>query len=480
MNDLACIGSWTANLNSYGAASMHDVSARRSTLHNEDMVDFTSDIESIRNQSQLQSDETPKLVEKSITRRKASSSRHATVELDPEDYHIALIKDADRGHIKQDQLIKELKEIYAGLVMVESKCMEVDNFQSAADEDHHLSDEQWKFCMDVYRALLDEQRGLLLSSQHPSASPAFKRLGAKYAKQFSKSILVRLGHLRNNDSSYLGLVQTMVLQHDLWRVLAHSDCLSEGMEEELEDLLAHIDEVLERIWDRAERWFRGSSLFEKLLDLSFEFAGRMRHLCTTMPWTIWTALVVLWGVCWMFHPPQSVGTINTLFNFLDSQNLFSEASPTASPITDSFFEDKTQHENTQIPSSLKVSSAKALITASIPLRNPPPSASIWPPLSTSFSYVDREPLGSTPPFIWHTDLGGPSGMPHHHSSIVGQARGLLLEFPGENEFGGLTPNSLEDPTTHSPVSELGVSMAMLTDSNGQTHYQDSPSTDLIS
>lgn len=24
---------------------------------------------------------------------------------------------------------------------------------------------------------------------------------------------------------------------------------------------------------------------------------------TTMPWTIWPALVVLWGVCWMFYTP---------------------------------------------------------------------------------------------------------------------------------------------------------------------------------
>jgi len=31
-----------------------------------------------------------------------------------------------------------------------------------------------------------------------------------------------------------------------------------------------------------------------------EFPRGRLHLCTTMPWTIWTALVVLWGVCWMF------------------------------------------------------------------------------------------------------------------------------------------------------------------------------------
>lgn len=47
------------------------------------------------------------------------------------------------------------------------------------------------------------------------------------------------------------------------------------------------------------------TLWEKLiyfiLYFSFsEFPNRLRPLCTTMPWTIWPALVVLWGVCWMF------------------------------------------------------------------------------------------------------------------------------------------------------------------------------------
>lgn len=32
-----------------------------------------------------------------------------------------------------------------------------------------------------------------------------------------------------------------------------------------------------------------------------EFPNRHRPPCTTMPWTIWPALVVLWGVCWMFY-----------------------------------------------------------------------------------------------------------------------------------------------------------------------------------
>jgi hypothetical protein len=49
------------------------------------------------------------------------------------------------------------------------------------------------------------------------------------------------------------------------------------------------------------------ALWEKILYLlalyfSFsEFSGTLRPPCTTMPWTIWPALVILWGVCWMFY-----------------------------------------------------------------------------------------------------------------------------------------------------------------------------------
>ena len=35
------------------------------------------------------------------------------------------------------------------------------------------------------------------------------------------------------------------------------------------------------------------------------FPNNFRHPCTTMPWTIWPALVVLWGVCWMFYEPSA-------------------------------------------------------------------------------------------------------------------------------------------------------------------------------
>jgi hypothetical protein len=36
-----------------------------------------------------------------------------------------------------------------------------------------------------------------------------------------------------------------------------------------------------------------------------EFPNKRRPLCTTMPWNIRPALLVLWGVCWMFFDPMS-------------------------------------------------------------------------------------------------------------------------------------------------------------------------------
>lgn len=48
-------------------------------------------------------------------------------------------------------------------------------------------------------------------------------------------------------------------------------------------------------------------------------AMKRLKLCLTMPWTIWPALVVLWGVCWMFY----------------SENGSAEPSPWGFPIPES-------------------------------------------------------------------------------------------------------------------------------------------------
>jgi len=46
------------------------------------------------------------------------------------------------------------------------------------------------------------------------------------------------------------------------------------------------------------------------------FPDNFRHLCTTMPWTIWPALVVLWEVCWMFYEP-SVGNADAVLDLTE-------------------------------------------------------------------------------------------------------------------------------------------------------------------
>lgn len=91
-----------------------------------------------------------------------------------------MIKQPDTRPISQEQLVAEVKGIYAGLVMVESKCIEVDNQQSNKTEPV-LNDEQWQALIALHRTLLHEHHDFFLASQHPSASPSLRRLASKYA-----------------------------------------------------------------------------------------------------------------------------------------------------------------------------------------------------------------------------------------------------------------------------------------------------------
>jgi hypothetical protein len=76
----------------------------------------------------------------------------------------------------------EIKGIYAGLVMVENKCIEVDTTQNThTDPNNRLNNEQWQALITLHRTLLYEHHDFFLASQHPSASPALRRLAAKYA-----------------------------------------------------------------------------------------------------------------------------------------------------------------------------------------------------------------------------------------------------------------------------------------------------------
>lgn len=92
-----------------------------------------------------------------------------------------MIKQPETRPISQEQLVAEVKGIYAGLVMVESKCIEVDTAQAEAPTSSKLNPEQWQALIALHRTLLHEHHDFFLASQHPSASPALKRLASKYA-----------------------------------------------------------------------------------------------------------------------------------------------------------------------------------------------------------------------------------------------------------------------------------------------------------
>ncbi|PCD21444.1 hypothetical protein AU210_016406 [Fusarium oxysporum f. sp. radicis-cucumerinum] len=92
-----------------------------------------------------------------------------------------MMRQPETRPISQDQLVAEVKGIYAGLVMVETKCIEVDNAQSSnTDANSKLNDEQWQALIALHRTLLHEHHDFFLASQHPSASPALRRLASKY------------------------------------------------------------------------------------------------------------------------------------------------------------------------------------------------------------------------------------------------------------------------------------------------------------
>jgi len=95
-----------------------------------------------------------------------------------------LIKQPKTRPISQEQLVTEVKGIYAGLVMIENKCIEVDNnIQNTKSDPNNakFNNEQWQALITLHRTLLHEHHDFFLASHHPSASPALRRLALKYA-----------------------------------------------------------------------------------------------------------------------------------------------------------------------------------------------------------------------------------------------------------------------------------------------------------
>lgn len=113
-------------------------------------------------------------------KREASDATMGDIESSP------LILQPVTRPISQEQLIAEVKGIYAGLVMIEGKCIQVDSKQAQLAREAlpgqppKLNMEQWSALTALHRTLLQEHHDFFLASQHPSATPAVKRLATKY------------------------------------------------------------------------------------------------------------------------------------------------------------------------------------------------------------------------------------------------------------------------------------------------------------
>ena len=118
--------------------------------------------------------------------RDAINSDHAEP-IDSWDDNPELLLQPETRPISHDQLVHEVKGIYAGLVMVEAKCIDVDGRQSIAAQERdptrrtQLTPEQWSALIALHKTLLHEHHDFFLASQHPSASPALTKLAEKYS-----------------------------------------------------------------------------------------------------------------------------------------------------------------------------------------------------------------------------------------------------------------------------------------------------------
>ncbi|KAF5591229.1 uncharacterized protein FSUBG_10530 [Fusarium subglutinans] len=98
----------------------------------------------------------------------------------------------------------------------------------------------------------------------------------------------------------------MKLSSSLIEILGNNDLLFTHEEMALMETVEESEAILGRlkIWFRRKYEDLGRkkdvTKEQGLAEPIFEFPNNIRHTCTTMPWTIFPSLLVLWGVCWMF------------------------------------------------------------------------------------------------------------------------------------------------------------------------------------
>jgi hypothetical protein len=104
----------------------------------------------------------------------------------PQDQIAPSIEDNSRPKaipVSQEQLIAELKGIYVGLRQFELRCIEVDVIYSSPSGAQELKEDNEKLqkLVGLHCKLLNMHQDFFMTSHHPSASPALRKLPLKYA-----------------------------------------------------------------------------------------------------------------------------------------------------------------------------------------------------------------------------------------------------------------------------------------------------------
>lgn len=117
--------------------------------------------------------------------RTVTTRRTGLIELQRDDSRYpGLVIQPDSRPITQEQLASEVKSVYAGLTMVETKCIHVDRAQAAMPihgSNTKLTPDRWQALIALHRTLLHEHHDFFLASQHPTQSTALRQLAVKYA-----------------------------------------------------------------------------------------------------------------------------------------------------------------------------------------------------------------------------------------------------------------------------------------------------------
>ncbi|KAJ6032480.1 hypothetical protein N7540_003212 [Penicillium herquei] len=83
--------------------------------------------------------------------------------------------------VTEDELINEVRAIYAELHLVEKKCIGIDSSdRERADSGAELSAQQWQAMISLHRTLLYEHHDLFFAAQHQSETPMLRRRAQQY------------------------------------------------------------------------------------------------------------------------------------------------------------------------------------------------------------------------------------------------------------------------------------------------------------